>query len=335
MPYIPFSESQKQQAASVDLAAFLRSRGEELLPSGRELRLASDHSVTVRGSEWYDHATQRGGGPVSFVRQRYGLSYPEAMQMLLGAGAEAPYPAAMQEAVPPPKPFALPPAHTDMRRVYAYLVKQRGIDLQVVGAFARVGLLYEDANHHNCVFVGRDENGIARHAHLRSTNSTGRAFRLNVEGGDPRCSFHYIGTSGSLYVFEAPIDLLSYISLHPDGWQQHSYVACCGVSFQPVQWLVDQLGAPQKVFLCLDNDKAGHLACERMAGLLAEQGIFAQCLASQGKDWNDDLVSLRQRQRQNVQMSSVAQPYAPQTSSSVEDSSPKASEVTICQTFGF
>lgn len=222
-----------------------------------------------------------------------------------------------------------------MRRVYAYLVKQRGISRQMVSAFAKTGLLYEDVTHHNCVFVGKDEQGVARHAHLHSTNSTGKTFRLNVEGGDLRCSFHYIGISERLYVFEAPIDLLSYISLHPDGWQQHSYVACCGVSFQPVRWLVDQLAVPQKVFLCLDNDKAGHLACERMAGLLAEQGVSVQRLTPQRKDWNDDLVALRREQQQNVQVSSVAPLYTPQTPSQAKNAFPAESEMTKCQTFGF
>ena len=61
--YIHFTEEQKQRAAAVDLEEFLRCRGEKLLSSGREKRLASDHSVTVRGNEWYDHAEERGDMP--------------------------------------------------------------------------------------------------------------------------------------------------------------------------------------------------------------------------------------------------------------------------------
>ena len=62
MPYIHFTEEQKRLAASVDLVEFLRQRGEKLLPSGHEKRLDSDHSITVRGNEWYDHAAEKGGG---------------------------------------------------------------------------------------------------------------------------------------------------------------------------------------------------------------------------------------------------------------------------------
>ena len=67
--YIHFTDEQKQRAASVDLEVFLRCRGEKLLASGREKRLARDHSVTIRGNEWYDHAEERGGRAVSFVQR--------------------------------------------------------------------------------------------------------------------------------------------------------------------------------------------------------------------------------------------------------------------------
>lgn len=83
MPYVHFTEEQKQRANSVDLEEFLLRSGERLLPSGREKRMASDRSVTIRGSEWYDHAARRGGGPVAFLQHFRHLSYPEAVQCLL------------------------------------------------------------------------------------------------------------------------------------------------------------------------------------------------------------------------------------------------------------
>ena len=292
--YIPFTDAQKERAASVDLEAFLQSRGETLLPSGKEKRLAIDHSITVGGNSWYDHAAERGGGPVSFVREQYGLSYPEAMQLLLGGEAEL-VPLVRKRKNPLRKPFVRPPENHNMRRAYAYLVRSRGISREVVNVFAKAGLLYEDAEYHNCVFIGKDEMGIARHTYKRSTNSFGKAFRLNVEGSDPRYSFHHIGTDDMLYVFVAPIDLLSYISLHSKDWQRHSYVACCGVSFQPVQKMLERMPGINTVFLCLDNDEAGHVASARMAASLKEQGVHSKRLIPQGKDWNDDLTALRKQ----------------------------------------
>ena len=259
--YIHFTEEEKQRAASVDLEEFLRCHGEKLLASGREKRLARDHSVTVRGNEWYDHAEERGAERVE----------------------------------EPPKPFVLPPIHSDMRRVYAYLVKHRNIDRSVVAHFAREKLLYEDAEYHNAVFVGTDEEGIPRHAHKRSTNSYGKAFRLNVEGCDPHYSFHHIGTDERLYVFEAPIDMLSYITLYPEDWQRHSYVACCGTSILPVMKMLERMPQIHTVLLCLDNDEAGRLANQRMTEQLAEKYAVEQ-LVPENKDWNDDLTAIREQE---------------------------------------
>ena len=210
--------------------------------------------------------------------------------MLLGGEMGTVYPPAGERVEEPPKPFVLPPANKDMRRVYAYLVKHRGIDRSVIAHFAREKLLYEDADYHNAVFVGTDEEGVPRHAHKRSANSYGKAFRLNVEGSDPRHSFHHIGKDGSLYVFEAPIDMLSYITLHPENWQEHSYVACCGTSIQPVLKMLERVPQLDTILLCLDNDEAGHLASQRMSAQLTEH-YAVERLIPENKDWNDDLTA--------------------------------------------
>ena len=298
--YVYFSEEQKLRASAVDLEEFLRLRGERLIKSGRDKRLESDHSVTVRGSHWYDHAAQRGGGPVSFVQRFYRKTYPEAMALLLNGEQGTAYPTARDAPESPRKPFELPERNGNMRRVYAYLIKQRHIDADVISHFAHAGTLYEDAAHHNCVFVGTGENGVARHAHLRSTNSYGKSFRINVESSDPRCSFHHIGTDNRLFVFEAPIDLLSYITMHPEGWQEHSYVACCGTSLLPVEQMTGMTPRPiERLYLCLDNDKAGNEACERMAEAARAWGAEAVRLLPERKDWNEDLVA--QSEEQEVQ----------------------------------
>ena len=296
MPYIHFTEEQKLRACEVDLVEFLRHQGEKLIRSGPEYRLASDHSVTVQGNEWYDHATEQGGGPISFVQQFYNLSYPEAVTCLLGGEQGTVYAPASKQEEKPKKEFALPSAGREMRRMYAYLLKHRLLDRNVVDAFVRAGLLYEscekfkDREYHNAVFVGRDENGVPRHAHKRSLNSLGKAFRINVEGSDPRCSFHHTGTSNRLYVFEAPIDLMSFLSLYPRGWQEHSFVALCGTSEHAMLWMLEQNPSIRSVCLCLDHDQAGIEASGRLAELLHEHGYDdVGMLQSEYKDWNEDL----------------------------------------------
>ena len=295
--YIHFTDEQKQRAAEVDLEEFLRQRGEKLLPSGRDKRLDRDHSVTIRGCEWFDHDSRQGGNAISFVRWFYHYSYPDAVKALLGGEQGAIYPSAAGREKPLQKPFELPEPNSNMRRVFAYLMKHRHIDRDVIAYFAKEKTLFEDSKYHNCVFVGTDEQGTPRHAHKRSANSFGKSFRQNVEGSDPRYIFHHIGTDGKLYVFEAPLDMLSFITMYPDDWKSHSYVACCGTSAIPVMSMLSRMPCTQEVFLCLDNDAAGQAASLRMAEQIAEQfGIASDRLTPQNKDWNDDLCALEDAQ---------------------------------------
>ncbi len=295
MPYIKFTDDQKRRAASVNLEVFLLSQGEKLLPSGGEKRLASNHSVTVRGNEWYDHATKEGGGPITFVQKFYDLSYPEAVTRLLNGeqGELRSAPLKQKEK----KEFCLPPRSDTMRRVYAYLLKQRLIDRRVLDAFVHDRLIYESREitksgneYHNTVFVGLDENGVPRHAHKRSPNSVGNTFRINIEGSDPRYSFHYIGTSDRLYAFEAPIDLLSFLTLYQKDWRAHSYAALCGTSEHVMFQTLEQNPNIKHIFLCLDHDEAGIEAAGRLTELLHQRGYTSvTVLLPEYKDWNEDI----------------------------------------------
>lgn len=81
------------------------------------------------------------------------------------------------------KTFVLPPQNKDMRRVFAYLIKHRCINNDVVSFFAKEKLLYESCEkladgtkeYHNAIFVGIDENGVARHAHKRGIYTEGKS----------------------------------------------------------------------------------------------------------------------------------------------------------------
>ena len=301
MPYIHFTEAQKLQANAVDLVEFLRFKGEPLIREGSEYRLGSNHSVTVRDNEWYDHAAEKGGGPVTFLKEFYGMNYAEAVLALIDKDVSelCPQVAAPREKVK--KPFELPPANDTNRRVFAYLLKHRHLDRDVLTTFVRQGLVYEDQKYHNAVFVGMDKDGTPRHAHKRSTNSQGKTFRMTAEGSDFRYAFNWPGASGHLLVFEAPIDMLSFISkFHDSDWQRHSYVALCGTSSQPLLGMLERCPQIDTVHFALDNDQAGQLATRRLAKLAREKGLAVNALVPVLKDWNDDLCANFQ-QEQEVQ----------------------------------
>ena len=287
--YIHFTEQQKAQARQTDIAELLRSQGETLKRSGSEYEwMDGGQKVTIRGNLWYHQYEQVGGDAVDFVRRFYNKSYPEAMEYLLGESG------GMLTVSPPvqkeEKPFVLPPKNDNMRRVFAYLLNRRGIDREVLYAFVHKGMIYESADYHNTVFVGFDSNGNEKHAHKRGTGSES-SYKGNVSGSQPEYSFHWSGQSDTLYLFEAPIDMLSFISMQKEGWRQHSYAASCSVSDRVLfQTLKDNPNIRQ-VVLCLDSDEPGQTAAKRIADKLFVQGIASEILVPVHKDWNEDLLT--------------------------------------------
>jgi hypothetical protein len=304
LPYIHFTEEQIYRANSVDLEQFLHRQGEKLIRAGREKRLESNHSVTVRGNAWYDHSTGTGGLAIDFIQNYCGLSFPDAVVRLLGGETGVAYEPAKKEPYQEPKPFSLPPAHSDMRRVFAYLLKHRLLDRDIVSHFAKEKLIYESnervknkqgewKEYHNAVFVGLDENGVVRHAHKRGLYTEG-GYKGNVDSSDPAYSFHHTGTSSRLYVFEAPIDLLSFLSLYPQVWRGHSYVALCGVAEHAMLKILKLNPYLQEITLCLDHDEAGIEAAGRLTEILNEKGYNQVSLLLPGnKDWNEDIKAGR------------------------------------------
>ena len=94
-----------------------------------------------------------------------------------------------------------------------------------------------------------------------------------------------------MYLFEAPIDMLSFISMHKEGWRDHSYAAACGVSDQVLWQILANQPQIDTVFLCHDSDRDGQAAASRIAERLLAKGIHTEILVPIHKDWNEDLLS--------------------------------------------
>lgn len=286
--YIHFTDEQKALARQTDIVSLLESQGETVKRSGKEFVWKDgSQKVTIRGNLWFHQYERVGGDAIDFVRRFYNKSYPEAMEYLLGSsgGTIRTSPPIIKEV----KPFELPPKNENNSRVKAYLLHTRGIDEDVYQAFEDKGLIYESADYHNAVFVGLDKDGIPRHAHKRGTGHTS-TFKGNIDSCIPEYSFHWNGNGNSLYLFEAPIDMLSFISMNKDGWKQHSYAACCGVSDRVMWQMIKDNPNINTVCLCLDNDEAGHLANKRISEKLTQKRIQSEILIPTSKDWNEDLI---------------------------------------------
>ncbi len=271
------------------MAAFLLSQGENLKRCGSEMLWEARGRVTIRDNIWYSQYEQKGGNAVQFVQKYYNKSYQDAVQMLIDEHIE-PISVKIQKKQNKKKPFELPAPNKSMKQIFAYLLKARFLDRDVVKYFVDKGLIYESAKYHNCVFVGIDKSGKARHAHKRGTYTLGDSFKGNVESVKAEYSFHHTGTSNVLYVFEAPIDMLSYISLHKNNWQQHSYVSLCSVSERAVIQMLKDNPNINKIYLCLDNDREGIDSDYRIRHNLNQIGYYdVAFIRPKYKDWNEIL----------------------------------------------
>ena len=280
-----YSQEQIDRANQTNMEDFLRSQGETLIRSGKEYRWKCHDSLTVRGNKWFRHSQSRGGYPVDFVMEFYGKSFPEAVQLLTGeAGAGKP------DACPAPSPdFRLPLHNATNTKAIKYLTEERKIDRGIVDTFICAGDIYEDT-HHNVVFVGRDSGtqnapGIPRYAHCRGTSDK---FRQDVSGSDKACNFSYQGESDQLFVFEAPIDMLSFLCLYPKDWTKRSYLSLGGVAGKALTHFLSEHPDIRRIFLCLDNDNAGNEGCTRLSSELPE-GLTVLRLLPAMKDWNEVL----------------------------------------------
>ena len=298
MPFIKFTEQEKESANSSSIVDYLRSHGESVERVGREyVWEAPSGKVSINGSQWFSQYELIGGGAINFVQKFFGLSYPDAVRSLLGnnAGGEV-IGERKSPRIKPKKPFELPEKHTDMRRVYGYLMYERMLDQQVINRFVKDGLIYEDAKHHNAVFIGKDKDGKAVHAHKRATSAKSD-FKGNLDSSVAEYSFHFNGSSEYLFVFEAPIDMLAYISMHKNGWENHSYVALCSTADRAALQMLKDNPHIKTVYLCLDNDNAGQLGCERISKAIHDLGEYSVWrVHPQNKDWDEDLKALNGRE---------------------------------------
>lgn len=275
-----YTQEQIDRANQVDLEQFLRSQGEQLIKSGSEYRWKRHDSLTIKENKWFRHSQSKGGYPVEFVMEFFGKTFPEALQMLIGETPANGVSAAKQS-----QEFRLPPRNRYAEKMTAYLC-QRKIPEELVQEFYKEGLIYEDAQRHNIVFVGKDETGIPRYAHCKGTNDS---FRMDVLGSDKSHNFAYRSDGKSLFVFEAPVDLMSFIALYPKDWKSRNYLSLGGVGAKALDGFLSERKDMETIYICTDSDKAGNDAATRLLESIPEHMTVIRLIPCD-KDWNEVLM---------------------------------------------
>ena len=204
----------------------------------------------------------------------------------------------------------LPKANSDSRRAFAYLVKTRHIDNQIVSQLMHERKIYEN-DKHSCVFVGYDKSGQAGYASVRSTYTMGNSYRGDVKNSDKRHCFTLNGKSDSVYVFEAPIDAMSHATLTKVSgwdWQEDWRIALGGVSDLGLQQFLSLHPEIKNIHFATDNDEQGKKVLENeynTDGTIKKVG-YMQKYKDKGyevfreepthKDFNEDLCAFMEEQ---------------------------------------
>ena len=284
-----FSDEQLQRASGIDIVAMLQGQGEKLKKQGRVYRWMRYDSTVIDRNRWYRHSREIGGGPIQFMQHFYGMDFVDAVKYLLDGEEGAEFVQASR--TPEPKlPFTPPKLSKNMHRTFAYLIKTRKIDADIVQHFVNEKKILETEEYHNIAFCGYDEKGEMKQMHLRST-LPGNRFFMDIDGSDKQYYFRHIGINSDVYVFEAPIDMLSYITMNKENWQESSYVCLGGVAIDALKNILSTNEQISKVYMCVDRDDAGDKTVKRIGDELNEMGYEWERILPENKDWNEDLTA--------------------------------------------
>lgn len=289
-----YTEKEIAVANDTDLPNLLSHLGYSVRRVGSYYTTKEMDSLRVKDRRlWFRNSESAGGDAIAFLRHFHGMAFPEAVRYLLtfnGYPTDPTAPIPIRRTRPPPprgRPaFVLPPPNGDNERVRAYL-RGRGIAPGVIDEFIEAGLLYEDAKYHNCVFVGRDGAGKPVFAAKRGTWD-GIAFKGDVAGSDKRiaCRVPCGPALDAVCVFEAPIDLMSWFTLHG----KCNAIALCGLYDGPLETYLADYPHIRRILLCLDADGPGREAAGRLREKYRGLGYGTEeRFPPSGKDWNDFL----------------------------------------------
>lgn len=301
------TDEQKQAAHEVDLVSYLESKGYEFNHRGTSYKLKiakpfpgdmSSVSIFNDRKGWKRWSNgEHGGDAISFLQKNLNMSFQEAVLELTGSGVAyvAPQPKADNN-IHETKDLVLPKkCEGKFSRAFAYLNKTRFIDPQIIYKMMTEKKIYQD-DHNNVVFVGYNEDKKAAFACVRGTN-TKVQYRGDCDGSDKRYAFSMEGkgSSGKLYVFEAPIDLLSHATMankitgKEDAWTAHSRLSLAGTSDVALEHYLSLHPEIKEIHFVLDNDHWGRKFAEQYCKKYAEFGYKTVDHVLKKKDMNDEL----------------------------------------------
>lgn len=279
-----FTEEELRIAKSVDLVEVARALGYTPRKVGRYYTLKEMDSIRIyNNSHWFRWSRQydkgnNGGSQIDFLRVFAGMDIKEAVTWLTnfagyrkGEVVRTSLNGLVMEKKMESKEFVLPEKSNSNSYIISYLEKDRGIRKDVIEYFISHDLIYESRHYHNVVFKGNDSNGITRFASMRGVfDKYGKSFKCDVSGNDKNYGFNVVNKdSKELVVFEAAIDLMSYMDIFSD--YESNKLALGMLGDAPLEKFLQENEWIEQIRFCLDNDEPGRKAtlqlCEKYYGL--------------------------------------------------------------------
>lgn len=288
---MPFTNEDIQRAKNINIIDFLENNGVSLERKGKKYTISEHNSLIIDPDTnlWYWNSQNKSGkGAIDFVMTYFNCNFVDAIGKLLGSSSSFLFNCSKstKSHTETKKNFKLVPANKDYRRMYAYLTKSRGISADIISRFVKAKVLYEDTMH-NSVFVGLNDNNIPAYASVRGS-LTDVQYRKELPYSDKQFGFCHKGNSDKLYVFEAAIDLLSYISLHPDF--SHSYIALGGLNDAALKHMLSVNSNIKQIVFCLDCDTPGIYATHMYIRMYSDRYSCTTAICDPVKDWNEYLT---------------------------------------------
>lgn len=265
-------------------------------------------NIFYRNSIGSNGRSAYGGDVIEFAKHFTGKSYAAVMQEFRDMLGTQTLPerkrVISQDKDNGKKELTLPAAAYNMRRVFAYLTKTRGLYQEVVQDFVDKKMLYQDESYGNCVFVSRDDNGTPVFACKRGTNTDpDKRFVGDVAGCNYDKGFFVNNNADKLILAESVIDAMSVMSiLYAQGieFTDYNYLALAGAT--KYSCIINQIKAHPvtDVYFAMDADKAGRTNAEKAKELIEEELTsmeiaFHDNFPQNEKDWNAELTNALKR----------------------------------------
>jgi len=297
---VRFTQEEIEIAKRADLCAVASSMGFTVKRVGKYHTIKEMDSIRIYDrTHWYRWSVRNGGSQIDFLKEFGGMDFVEAVQWLLdfvGYRKEQKFAGTAvvvkTEKPEPKKAFVLPEYVGSNAYLYRYLEQERGISKEVIDFFVGAGLLYEARQYHNMIFVGTDVTGTPRFASMRDVfDKNGKGFKCDVAGNDKRYGFNVVKEeSRRIVVFEAVIDLMSYMTIYP--MQKDNMVALGMLADAPLQTFLKEHPDIREIAFGLDNDSHGRKATVELMEKYKADGYLVEDIAppQEYKDYNEWLV---------------------------------------------